>query len=60
IPPAIPRAETIIFGHWSALGIVLGEKHWGLDGGCVWGKSLAAVRIEDRHLITVSCRKHRR
>jgi bis(5'-nucleosyl)-tetraphosphatase (symmetrical) len=39
---------TILFGHWSALGLHLGEDAIGLDTGCVWGRALSAVRLEDR------------
>jgi len=36
----------IIFGHWSALGLVLRPELIGLDSGCVWGRSLTGVRLE--------------
>jgi bis(5'-nucleosyl)-tetraphosphatase (symmetrical) len=47
--------KTIVFGHWSALGLKLGERLAGLDCGCVWGGSLAALRLEDRVLFQVRC-----
>lgn len=40
--------ETIVFGHWAALGLHLSERFIGVDTGCVWGGSLTAVRLEDR------------
>ena len=49
------QTETIIFGHWSALGVVLQDEVLCLDGGCVWGKELVALRLEDRRLYRVSC-----
>lgn len=48
--------RTIIFGHWSQLGLVLQNKLLGLDSGCVWGGALSALRLEDRTLYEVSCR----
>ncbi len=55
IPHRASQHETIIFGHWSALGIVT-EKHLiALDGGCVWGRELVTMRLEDRQLFRVPC-----
>ena len=45
---------AIVFGHWSAQGLKLGERIAGLDTGCVWGGSLTALRLEDRWLVQVS------
>lgn len=47
--------ETLVCGHWSALGLKLGEKLAALDSGCVWGGSLTALRLEDRALYQVPC-----
>ncbi len=55
IPPIHNRDETIVFGHWSNLGIIIDEKLLGLDGGCVWGKELVAIRLDDRERFHVSC-----
>lgn len=46
---------AIVCGHWSALGLELGERLAALDSGCVWGKELSALRLEDRALFQVSC-----
>jgi bis(5'-nucleosyl)-tetraphosphatase (symmetrical) len=53
-----PREEkqTILFGHWSALGLKLSERVAGLDSGCVWGGRLTALRLEDRKLFQAPCR----
>jgi bis(5'-nucleosyl)-tetraphosphatase (symmetrical) len=37
-----------VFGHWSALGLFLRDNLIGIDTGCVWGRALTAVRLEDR------------
>ena len=55
LPPTTPRSETIIFGHWSALGLFVTEEHMSLDGGCIWGRDLIAVCLEDRTVHRVSC-----
>ena len=55
IPNRATQHDTIIFGHWSALGIVT-EKHIvALDGGCIWGRELVTMRLEDRHLFRIPC-----
>ena len=44
---------TIVFGHWASLnGIAPHSCHprtraYGLDTGCVWGRALTAMRLED-------------
>jgi bis(5'-nucleosyl)-tetraphosphatase (symmetrical) len=48
-------AETIVCGHWSALGVKLTDKLAALDSGCVWGGQLTALRLEDRALFQVPC-----
>jgi bis(5'-nucleosyl)-tetraphosphatase (symmetrical) len=47
---------TIVFGHWSQLGLKVREKQAGLDSGCVWGGKLTALRLEDRKLYQVGCK----
>ena len=42
-----------MFGHWAALGLDMGPTHLGLDTGCVWGKSLTAIRLDDRTVTQV-------
>ena len=54
-PNRAHHSDTILFGHWSALGVVVQENLIGLDGGCVWGRELVAIRLEDRELFRVSC-----
>ncbi|MCP9454640.1 MAG: hypothetical protein NNA18_00850, partial [Nitrospira sp.] len=46
---------TIITGHWAALGLRMVQDHIALDTGCVWGKHLTAVRLEDRSIFQVAC-----
>lgn len=54
----LPRASgstAVVFGHWSALGLMLRDDLLALDSGCVWGRQLSAVRLEDRALFQVDC-----
>lgn len=50
-----PRIDTILyFGHWAALDGRIGhERLVGLDTGCVWGRQLTAVRLDDGMLFAV-------
>ncbi len=46
--------EYIIFGHWAALeGKTRLDNIIGLDTGCVWGKKLTAMRLEDKKFFQV-------
>jgi bis(5'-nucleosyl)-tetraphosphatase (symmetrical) len=50
-----PIERTIIAGHWSALGLHVTPAFVGLDAGCVWGRELATMRLEDRKIFRVLC-----
>ncbi len=39
--------DHLVHGHWASLGVRVSPKLWSLDGGCVWGGSLCAIRLED-------------
>ena len=45
---------TILFGHWAALGVRVESRWIALDSGCAWGRSLTAVRLEDRAVFQVA------
>jgi len=47
--------KTLVFGHWSQLGLVLAPGIVGLDSGCIWGGKLSALRLDDRTLYQLSC-----
>jgi bis(5'-nucleosyl)-tetraphosphatase (symmetrical) len=50
-------AVRIVFGHWSALGLVLKPGLAGLDTGCVWGSSLTALELDGkgREPVSILC-----
>lgn len=50
------RGTRIVFGHWSALGLIVNEKIISVDTGCVWGRQLTAVRLDKQSTVTdVQC-----
>ncbi len=55
VPGRASQSETVVFGHWSALGLTLRPKLICLDSGCVWGGQLSAVCLEQRTLLQVPC-----
>ena len=55
----VPRRATakvnVLFGHWAARGLTLRDHVVGIDTGCVWGRQLTALRLEDRRVVQVDC-----
>ncbi|MDH5184942.1 MAG: symmetrical bis(5'-nucleosyl)-tetraphosphatase [Gammaproteobacteria bacterium] len=47
--------NSIIFGHWSTLGLHLDDNVISLDTGCLWGGELTALRLEDRKVFNWNC-----
>ena len=56
VPGRKSMDATVIFGHWSALGLKVTPGVIALDTGCLWGGQMSAIRLEDRQLFQVSCR----
>jgi bis(5'-nucleosyl)-tetraphosphatase (symmetrical) len=50
------RNAIIICGHWASLGFHCEENLLAIDSGCVWGRQLTAMRLEDRRVFQVDCR----
>jgi bis(5'-nucleosyl)-tetraphosphatase (symmetrical) len=47
----------IVFGHWSALGLMQRDDVTALDSGCVWGRELTAVPLDPPGApIAIECR----
>ena len=55
VPGRRTENVTVVFGHWSTLGLMLRPNLAALDTGCVWGGQLTAVRLEDRAVFQVDC-----
>ncbi|MDH4215833.1 MAG: symmetrical bis(5'-nucleosyl)-tetraphosphatase, partial [Gallionella sp.] len=55
VPERASRNATVIFGHWSALGLVHRKNVIALDTGCLWGGPMSAIRLDDRHLFQAAC-----
>lgn len=55
IPTRRSASATIVFGHWAAMGLHLTSNLIALDSGCVYGRHLTAVRLEDRKVFQVRC-----
>lgn len=54
IPDRRNADVTIISGHWAALGLHIEPNLLAIDSGCVWGRQLTAVRLEDRAVFQVN------
>ena len=57
IPDRASADTTVVFGHWSALGLINKPNVIALDTGCLWGNALTAIRLEDREIFQIKCSK---
>jgi bis(5'-nucleosyl)-tetraphosphatase (symmetrical) len=55
VPGRKSAADVLVTGHWSALGLRVEPNLLALDSGCLWGRQLTAVRLEDRAVFQVDC-----
>ena len=56
VPGAKWHGTRIVFGHWSALGLIVNEQVVAVDTGCVWGRQLTAVKLTKTPKVTaVQC-----
>lgn len=61
LAPLAVREARIVFGHWSALGLVQSHGVIGLDSGCVWGGALTAFNLDSRETpLSVPCGRYQR
>lgn len=65
VPNRVTQGVTVAFGHWSTLGWLDRSDVYALDGGCVWGGCLNALRLGDNNqtqhaLIQVQCEQAQR
>lgn len=55
VPGRASQEVTVLFGHWSALGLMQRPNLAALDSGCLWSGELTALRLEGRQVFQVSC-----
>ena len=55
VPGRASRDATVLFGHWASLGLLVRPDVIALDTGCVWGRALTALRLEDRQILQCDC-----
>ena len=60
VPGRKTEDVTVVFGHWSTLGLTLRPNLISLDTGCLWGGKLTAVCLDDRSVIQVDCPQYQR
>lgn len=54
IPDRASAGQPIAFGHWARLGLYRGDDVVGLDTGCVYGRRLTTMRLEDETIFQQS------
>jgi bis(5'-nucleosyl)-tetraphosphatase (symmetrical) len=57
LPNERSKHQSIIFGHWSALGLYQRETVFALDTGCVWGGKLTAMCLATKKIMQVKADK---
>ena len=55
VPGRRSAGTPIIVGHWASLGLHLRNDLASIDTGCVWGRELTLLRLEDRYLARCDC-----
>ena len=55
LPERRSAQVNIVFGHWSALGLLQRPRLLALDTGCLWGGKLSAARLDDGRIFQVDC-----
>lgn len=60
VPGRKTEDVTVVFGHWSTLGLMLRPNLISLDTGCLWGGQLTAVSLGERTVIQVDCPQYQR
>ena len=58
-PGRVKIRPTIVFGHWSSLGVYQQPGILAMDSGCCWGRCLSAAKLDGEafSITQVSCKK---
>lgn len=59
VPERKTKQIKLLFGHWSALGYYANQNCYALDTGCIWGRELTALRLEDTQRFSIMSQKPR-
>lgn len=57
LPNRASKNQSIIVGHWSALGLHESHNVHALDTGCLWGGKLTAMCLETKQVTQVNSKK---
>lgn len=64
VPDRKSADATVVFGHWSTLGLILRDNLIGTDTGCVWGGKLSAIGLSaapnERPVVQIACAQAQR
>lgn len=60
LPERAMQDDTVVFGHWSALGLLIRPDVVCLDTGCIWGRELTAMRLRDHALVQIPCHRQKK
>ncbi|GAB3539500.1 symmetrical bis(5'-nucleosyl)-tetraphosphatase [Noviherbaspirillum agri] len=60
VPDRKTQDVTVVFGHWSTLGLIVRSDIISLDTGCLWGGQLSAICLEDKEVLQVDCPQYQR
>jgi bis(5'-nucleosyl)-tetraphosphatase (symmetrical) len=55
LPHRQSRDLSIVFGHWSTLGLYQQDNVHSIDTGCLWGGSLTALELESKTVHSLPC-----
>jgi bis(5'-nucleosyl)-tetraphosphatase (symmetrical) len=56
-PARALAGQRILFGHWSALGLMQKTDVSALDTGCIWGGALTALSLDNGQITQVPARQ---
>jgi bis(5'-nucleosyl)-tetraphosphatase (symmetrical) len=55
LPARASAGTPVVFGHWSAVGVIVRDDVYALDTGCVWGRQLSALNLDEWRWVSVEC-----